>query len=124
MGLRIDGVAAVALKGSGHAISTSSLVFNKGLVATVDTLAKIQFLPNGTLTNVIVNTSDRINVLNFEILGDSGFLGSSSIFNLSGTNIILNGHFFDVTSGQTLKFNTATESISADPGGTTSPGNL
>lgn len=124
MGLSFDGVTAVALKGSGHAISTSSLVFNKGLVATVDTLAKIQFLPNGTLTNVIVNTSDRINVLNFEILGDSGFLGSSSIFNLSGTNIILNGHFFDVTSGQTLRFNTATESISADPGGTTSPGNL
>ncbi|NUM60453.1 MAG: hypothetical protein HUU56_17645 [Bdellovibrionaceae bacterium] len=123
--LSFDGSSAVPLKGSGRAISVSSLVvFNKGLVASADALQKIQVL-TPTLSSITVNTGDRINIFYLELFGDGGFLGSSTLFNLSGTNILLNGHDFTVSAGQTLRYNTLTSgSVITDSGATVSPGNL
>lgn len=99
---QLSGVSSVPLRGSGLTVTAGQLIFDIGLVA--DSYRITNFVQQGYLSTVEVNTNAPLNISNLEMNGAIGFSGTATDLNFYGTNFLLPTNDVSLSLDQQLKY--------------------
>ncbi len=101
--LYLKGTYDVPIRGAGLTITFNQLTFDAGFVADANQITRLVQQSSGS-SYVTVNTSNRLNIPQLEMINAYGFNGSSNLFDLSGTNLILSMNNIFIAALQELKY--------------------
>lgn len=122
--LTFSGSHSVNLRGYLRTVFADDVTFNKGLTSDPNSLSRIALSSVGNYS-LVVNTGDRINIVNFAIGRNISLAGSSFIADFSGATIDINSYYLNVSFGYTLKYNSLIYTTGSFSGsGSANAGNL